>query len=62
MPGMTTVTTLASQSLFVIITGAVNTGKSYQITSLLTAHVDGEPVATPTLYQISLKQIINMFL
>ena len=50
---MTTVTTLASQSLFVIITGAVNTGKSYQITSLLTAHVDGEPVATPTLFLLA---------
>ena len=50
---MTTVTNLASQSLFVIITGAVNTGKSYQITSLLTAHVDGEPVATPTLFLLA---------
>lgn len=38
------------QSLFVVITGAIGTGKTQQILTLLRAEVDGEPVATPTLY------------
>lgn len=43
---------LTTQSLFVIITGAVNSGKSFQLLSILSAEVDGQPVATPTLFLV----------
>ena len=39
-----------TQSLFVVITGAVGAGKTEQIHSLLKAKVDDECIATPTLY------------
>lgn len=42
--------TILSSSVAICITGAVGSGKTWQILSLLTAEVDGEPVATPTLY------------
>ncbi len=42
--------TVLSQSVAIAITGAVNSGKTWQILSLLTAKVDGEPLATPALY------------
>jgi len=42
--------TILPQSVAIAITGAVNSGKTWQILSLLTAEVDGEPIATPTLY------------
>ena len=38
------------QSLFVVVTGLGNSGKTQQILYLLKAEVDGQPVATPTLY------------
>lgn len=41
---------LLTQSLFAVITGAGNTGKTWQIHSMLKASVDGEPVATPCIY------------
>jgi len=41
---------LLSQSLFAVITGAGNTGKTWQIHSMLLAEVDGERIATPCLY------------
>jgi len=44
---------LTTQSLFVIITGAVNAGKSYQLLSILDAEVDGHSVATPTLFLVA---------
>lgn len=44
---------LTTQSLFVIITGAVNAGKSYQLLSILDAEVDGQSVATPTLFLVA---------
>jgi hypothetical protein len=45
-----TMRTILSSSVAICITGAVNSGKTWQILSLLTAEVDGEPIATPTLY------------
>lgn len=45
-----TTSPLTTQSLFVIITGAVNSGKSFQLLSILEADVDGQAVATPTLF------------
>ncbi len=42
--------TPAKQSLFIVLTGARSSGKSEQIIRLLTAKVDGEPIATPTLF------------
>lgn len=42
--------TILSQSVAIVITGAVNSGKTWQILSLLTAQVDGEPLGTPALY------------
>lgn len=44
---------LTTQSLFVIITGAVNAGKSFQLLSILDAEVDGQSVATPTLFLVA---------
>ena len=44
---------LTTQSLFVIITGAVNAGKSFQLLSILDAEVDGHSVATPTLFLVA---------
>lgn len=42
-----------TQSLFVVVTGLGNSGKTQQILYLLRAEVDGQPVATPTLYLIA---------
>lgn len=42
--------TILPQSVFVVLTGAVNSGKSYQATSVLLAEVDGERIACPVLY------------
>jgi hypothetical protein len=48
-----TMRTILSSSVAICITGAVNSGKTWQILSLLTAEVDGEPIATPTLYVLA---------
>src|SRR6185503_3960678 len=50
----TTVKTPANtQSLFVIVTGLGNSGKTQQVLELLEAEVDGQPIATPTLYLLA---------
>lgn len=51
--GVQHTTPLTTQSLFVIITGAVNAGKSFQLLSILEAEVEGRPVATPTLFLVA---------
>lgn len=48
-----TVTTIADQSLFIILTGSVGAGKSFQVNALLTAKVDDEPVACPSLFLLA---------
>ena len=42
-------TTILPQSVFAVLTGAVNSGKSYQVASVLIARVDGQPFALPAL-------------
>lgn len=45
-----TMHTILSQTMFAVLTGAVNSGKSFQILSVLTAQVDGDRFALPCLF------------